>query len=312
LTGTFLGGGRPIRLNRRLAAALALAGLVGPVLAGPYAAATGTQVALFAIAAVGLTLISGSAGQIILGAAGPIALGAYTSALLAIHLHWPFLVTLALGGIAAAVISGVLTLPVWKLSGHYVAIATIGVGMITVALIRNAEPLTRGSYGLTAIPFPEVFGFIILTPQQQYVLNFAVLLVTLLAVTRIRASHLGKAIAAIGADPVAAQSMGVHAAAYKALAYSLSAFFAGLAGALMAHQYTYIDPTSFPVTMSNLVLTIAVLGGLNSPVGAVLGAVVLVGAPELLRIVPEVRIIAYGLLLILIIRFRPQGIFARQ
>ncbi|MDR1852572.1 MAG: ABC transporter permease [Propionibacteriaceae bacterium] len=310
LTGTFLGGGRPIQLPPWSVLALVAAGLVLPFAGGSYVAATGTQVLAYAIAAVGLTLISGSAGQIILGAAGPIAIGAYTSALLAIHFQLPFVSTLILGGLAAAVLSSILTIPVWKLSGHYVAIGTIGVGMITVALLRIAEPLTRGSYGLTAIPFPDVFGFALVSPQQQYVLSFVVLLLALLAVTRIRASHLGKAIAAIGSDPVAARSLGIQAASYKALAYAVSAFFAGLAGALLAHQYTYIDPTTFPVTMSNLVLAIAVLGGLNSPVGAVLGSIVLVGAPELLRVVPQARIIAYGLVLILIIRFRPQGIFA--
>jgi len=206
----------------------------------------------------------------------------------------------------------VLTFPVWKLGGHYVAIATIGVGAVTVAIIRIAEPITRGSYGLTGIPFPKIFGQTLFSQSSLYLLDLAVLLVTLLVVTRIRASHLGKAVASIGSDAVAAESLGIRPSAYKAVAYALASFFAGLAGALMAHQYTYIDPSMFPLSMSILVLTIIVLGGLNSPLGAVVGSIVLVGAPEFLRIVPEWRIIGYGLLLILIIRFRPQGIFVRK
>ncbi|MFT8593856.1 MAG: ABC transporter permease, partial [Bifidobacterium sp.] len=100
--------------------------------------------------------------------------------------------------------------------------------------------------------------------------------------------------------------------AYKALAFAIAAFFAGIAGALMAHQYTYIDPSMFPFATSSLVLTIAVLGGLSSPVGTILGAIVLVGAPELLRFMSGGRIIVYGVLLILIIIFRPQGLFAKK
>lgn len=312
LTGTFLGGGHPIALPRWAQIVVVGLAIAFPFVLGDAAAGVGTQVLLFAIAAVGLTLISGSAGQIILGQAGPIAVGAYTSALLVLTFHLPFLVGLLLGGLVAAIIASVLTFPVWKLGGHYVAIATIGVGAVTVAIIRIAEPITRGSYGLTGIPFPKIFGQTLFSQSSLYLLDLAVLLVTLLVVTRIRASHLGKAVASIGSDAVAAESLGIRPSAYKAVAYALASFFAGLAGALMAHQYTYIDPSMFPLSMSILVLTIIVLGGLNSPLGAVVGSIVLVGAPEFLRIVPEWRIIGYGLLLILIIRFRPQGIFVRK
>lgn len=312
LTGTFLGGGRPLRLPLWAAAGLVAVAAVVPFMFDDYVASIGTQVIIFAIAAVGLTVISGSAGQIILGQAGPIAVGAYTSALLALTFELPFLVSLIAGGVVSAIVASLLTFPVWKLSGHYVAIATIGVGAVTVAIIRIAEPLTRGSYGITGIPFPSLFGRPLFSSQQLYLLDLAVLVVTLIVVTRLRESHLGKAMASIGSDAVAAQSLGIRPSAYKAVAYAVASFFAGLAGVLMAHQYTYIDPSMFPQSMSTLVLTIVVLGGLNSPLGAVIGSIVLVGAPELLRIVAEWRIIGYGLLLIAVIRFRPQGVFVRK
>jgi branched-chain amino acid transport system permease protein len=111
---------------------------------------------------------------------------------------------------------------------------------------------------------------------------------------------------------VAARSAGVRVRDYKALAYAIAAFFAGLAGALMAHQNNYLDPTLFNITMSTLALTVVVLGGLRSPLGAVLGAALLVGLPEILRLAPDVRILAYGVLLIAVVRFRPQGLLVRR
>lgn len=312
MTGTFLAGARPIRLPWWGNLVLALAALATPFIFSDYLAGIGTQIAVYAIAAVGLTLISGSAGQTILGLAGPVALGAYASALLTTQLRWPFLVALLCAGIIAAICACVLTFPAWKLSGHYVAIATIGLGAVMVALIRVAEPLTHGSLGITGIPFPTIFGSPLNTPQKIYLLDVAVLIAALVIVMRIQRAHLGHVFDAIGSDQEASEAIGVRTGAYKALAYALAAFLAGLAGSLLAHQYTYIDPTIFNSNMSLLILTIIVLGGMNSPLGAVLVSIILIGAPELLRVVPEARILAYGALLIIVIMFRPQGLFARN
>lgn len=312
LTGTFLGGGRAIALPwwGNLIAAVALVST--PFFFNDYLSGVGTQVVIYAIAAVGLTLISGSAGQTILGMAGPFAVGAYASAILATQAHWPFLVALPAAGVIAALVASVLTFPVWRFSGHYVAIATIGVGAVMVAIIRLAEPLTNGSLGIQGIPFPKVFGVTLYTQQMMYLLDVIVLLVTLVIVMRIRTAHLGRVFEAVGSDREASEALSIRTGAYKALAYALAAFFAGLAGSLLAHQYTYIDPTIFNSNMSILILTIIVLGGMNSPLGAVLGSIVLIGAPELLRFASDARILLYGVLLVLVILFRPQGLFARK
>lgn len=312
MVGSFAGGAKPYRVPGWLGALLIVAAVTACLFTPDYFSSVGIQIMIYAMAAMGLTLVSGSAGQVALGQAGPIALGAYTSAILVGGQHWPFLLGVICGGLVAAIISGIITFPIWKLSGHYIAIGTIGVGAVTVALIRIAEPITKGALGISGIPFPEIFGFSLTTPQFQFILVLAFLLIELLVITRIRKSHLGKTIQTIGDDPIAAESIGVRTSAYKALAYAIAAFFAGIAGALMAHQYTYIDPTMFPFSMSSLVLTIAVMGGLSSPVGTILGSVVLVGAPELLRFMSSGRTIVYGILLILIIIFRPQGLFAKK
>ena len=312
LTGTFLGGGRPIALPWWGNLGLAILALATPFFFSDYLSGVGTQIAIYSIAAVGLTLISGSAGQTILGMAGPFAVGAYASAILSTRLDWPFLAAFLVAGVIAAIAASILTFPVWKLSGHYVAIATIGVGAVMVAIIRIWEPLTKGSLGIQGIPFPKVFGQSLYTQQMQYLLDVIVLLLTLVIVSRIRSSHLGRVFEAVGSDQEASEALSIRTGAYKALAYALAAFFAGLAGSLLAHQYTYIDPTIFNSNMSILILTIIVLGGMNSPLGAVLGSIVLIGGPELLRVASDARVLLYGVLLVVIILFRPQGLFARK
>lgn len=312
LAGSFTGGARSYRIPKWLAPILIVVALGVPFVTSDYIASAGIQIMVYAIAAMGLTLVSGSAGQVALGQAGPIAVGAYASAILVGQFDFPFLLGLLCGGLIAAIVSSIITFPVWKLSGHYVAIATIGVGSVTVALIRILEPITKGSYGITGIPFPSVFGFTLFSLKSQYVLALVLLLIELFVVMRIKASHLGKTIESIGNDVVASESIGIRPSAYKALAYAVASFFGGVAGSLLAHQYTYIDPAMFPFSMSSLVLTVAVLGGLSSPVGTILGSMVLVGAPEFLRFMASGRIIVYGVLLVLIIIFRPQGLFARR
>ena len=156
-----------------------------------------------------------------------------------------------------------------------------------VAIIRICEPLTRGSLGLQGIPLPTFLGKPLYTQQMQYLLDLVILLLVLAVTSRIRSSHLGHVFEAIGEDGQAAWSLGIRTGAYKALAYALACGSAGIAGALL-------------------------LGGMKSPTGAVIGSLILVGAPELLRILPEVRIMAYGLVLIIFIICRPQGLFSTK
>jgi len=184
----------------------------------------------------------------------------------------------------------------------------VGVGQV----IRGWDAVTKGAYGLSGIPAPEILGLRLLVAEDHYQLDLVVLAVTLFVVFRIRSSHLGNVLAAVGSDEIASRSLGLRTRGYKALAYALAAFFAGMAGALLAHQYNYLDPTVFTVQMSVLVLTIVVLGGINSPFGAVLGSLALVGLPEALRLAPDVRILLYGIVVIAIIRFLPQGLWTRS
>jgi branched-chain amino acid transport system permease protein len=312
MTGTFLSGGREIRLRWWVWVPVLALALALPQLVDRYTITVAATVAVYAIIAASMTLISGSAGQIAIGQAGPIAIGAYTAAILTTISGWSFWPALVVSGVLSAVVAGALTAPAWRLRGHYVAIATLGVGAVVVAVIRNWDALTRGAYGIRGIPPPALFGAKLTSAIDFYLLSLALLVLTLVVVMRVRSSHLGTVLAAVGADEVAARSSGVRIRDYKALAYAVSAFFAGIGGSLLAVQYTYIEPSIFNLPMSLLALTVIVLGGLYSPIGAVLGALVLVGAPELLRLAPDVRILGYGVVLLLVIRFRPQGLWVRS
>jgi branched-chain amino acid transport system permease protein len=307
LTGTFLGKGRPLRIPRWVWPAVFLVGgLVLPFTASDYVLTTGTQVLVYAIIAAGFTVTAGQSGVIALGQAGPIAIGAYASALLSLNLHFSFWLALPVAGLVAAVVASVLSSPVWGVKGHYISIATLGIGTAIVAIIRLVEP--QGIYG---IPVPSWGGTALWTPRAYYLIDFGLLVITLLVMWRIRRSHLGKVISSVGSDEVAALASGVRVRDYKALAFAVSAFFAGIGGSLLAHEYTYIDPTIFTMLMSLLVVTIVIMGGVSLPYGAVVGAIVLIGAMELLRFTPELRIVVYGLVLILVVRFRPGGILVR-
>jgi len=308
LTGTFLGKGRPLRIPRwAWIVAFVVLGVLVPVFADNYVLTTGTQVLIYAIIAAGFTVTAGQAGVLALGQAGPIAIGAYVSALLSVYLHVPFWVALPIAGIGAAVISSILASPIWGVKGHYISIATLGLGIAIVALIQLLVP-----QGIHGIPVPSIGGIELSTPLAYYLIDVVVLVLTLLVMWRIRRSHLGRVISSVGSDEVAALASGVRVRDYKALAFAISAFFAGVGGSLLAHQYTYIDTTMFTMLMSLLVVTIVILGGVGLPYGAVVGSIVLIGAMELLRFTPEWRIIVYGLVLILVVRFRPGGVLVRN
>ncbi len=310
LTGTFFGRGRPVMLRHwQLALILAAAFVVLPWVADAYVLRVATIIAIFSILGVSLTLVAGTAGLMSIGQAGFFAIGAYTSALLVKDHGWSFWLAMPTAGVVAAVAGAVLIAPVLKLRGHYVAIVTLGIGAIVVAAILNLPSITAGPLGITAIPPPRLFGHEIVSPRAYYWLAAALLVASVAIVVRLQRSHLGRAWRAIREDEVAAQASGVQLAGHKSLAFALGAFIAGVAGSLLAHQYAYINPEIFGVDVSVLVLTMIVLGGMSNVVGTILGAIVLVGGPELLRPFGDFRILTYGLLLLLLIRFRPQGLW---
>jgi branched-chain amino acid transport system permease protein len=313
LVGSFLPWSRSIRLSPALAVALASLALLLPLFVkNGYVLQVLTSGWIYALFALSISLVGGTAGIMSLGQGGLMALGAYASGLLALKAQLPFAVSFLSAGLIAAAIGSLLAFPALRLRGHYIAIATLGIGEIVNQAILNWDSLTGGALGLVGIPSPRLFGVDVATVGGFYYLSLGVLILCGAAIAAIGASPLGRTLRALREDESAAKSLGVDAKSYKALAFALGAFFAGLAGALTAHLYTYVNHETFGSSVSILGLTMAILGGLGNFWGAVLGATVLNALPELLRFTAGYRALAYGLILLVTLRFRPQGLLGSE
>ncbi len=309
MTGTFIAPSRPLRLPRAALVALVAAAALFPLVWNePYLLQTLTNALLMALMAFGLTLISGTVGQISLGHAALLAIGGYASALLALDLGWPFVASAPAAGLITALLGTLLVLPALRMTGHYVAIATLGIGEIVALVILNWSGLTRGPYGLSGIPAPSIGSIELVSPRALYWLTLALVVLFGLLQVRLLESHLGRTWRAIREDAVAARAYGAEPLRYKALAFAFGGFGAGVAGAIAAHLYSYINHETFNIQLSILAITVVILGGLGNVLGAVLGALLLVGLPELLRSAAEYRMLIYGVALLVLIRYWPQGL----
>ncbi|MFI8594157.1 ABC transporter permease [Microbacterium sp. NPDC078428] len=311
LTGTFFSQARPLVMRRWQVAVLVALALVPavPGLFNGYAVQVGIQIIAFAMIALSMTVIGGQAGQLSLGQAGPVAIGAYAAALLMKNAGMPFLPAALLAGLVSAVLIAILNAPSWRLSGHYPAIATLATGAAISAVILVAVPITGGGSGLSLIPLPDVFGIVLSSPTQLYALGLGLLLALILLVHRMSRSHLGLYWRAVRDDEIAARASGIAAPQYKSLAFAVGGLIAGVAGAFWAAQYGFLDPKIFSPNLSFQIVTIAVLGSMLRPFGAILGAIILVGGLELFRVAADTRLLIYGLVLLLLVRFRPEGLW---
>ena len=309
LTGTFVAPARPVAVPRWLVAALALAAAALP-LAWPsaYLLQTLANAWLYAMLGLSLTLVAGTVGIISLGHAALLAIGAYVSALTSLNLGLPVPLAILLAGAATAVLGTLLVFPAFRLRGHYISIATLGVGEIVNLVILNWESVTRGPIGVTAIPPLAFFGIELESPAALYWATLAILVALASLQTRLVGSHLGRTFRAIRDDDTAARTYGVVLDRYKAMAFAFGGFSAGIAGAVTAHLYSYVNHETFTAQISILALTIVILGGMGNVLGAILGALALIGLPELFRVAAEYRVLIYGIVLLVLIRFRPQGL----
>jgi branched-chain amino acid transport system permease protein len=255
-----------------------------------------------AILAVGLNLISGYTGQLSLGHATFMGLGAYAATLFALKLHLPFIVSIILGACVAAFFGFVIGVPTLRLRGDYLAIATLGFGEITKNILLNLE-ITGGPMGLRGIP----------KVTNVYIASVALIFV-IFSLNRIMNSRVGKSFIAIREDELAAEAMGVNTTHFKILAFIIGAFYAGLAGGLYAFLFRYINPKDFGFMRSIEILCMVVLGGMGNTYGAVLGALMITVLPEFLRsvspVVAQYRMVLYGLLLMVMMIVKPQGILS--
>ncbi len=307
MTGTFVTQSKPVNIQWWVTAGLVVIAALVPVLGEPYITQVMTNALVYALAGMSLTLVAGTVGMVSIGHAAFLAIGAYVSALLTLA-GMPVVFGMLAAGVVTAVLGTGLAYPSFRLRGHYVSIGTLALGQIVVLVILNWDSVTNGPMGLYGIPPLDFFGLPLYSTNASYWTVLGIVVVAGLLQKRLLNSHLGRTWRAIREDTVAAETYGVSSNYYKGLAFGFAGFVAGIGGAFTAHQFSFIDYNTFNLLISVLILTIAILGGLGNITGAVLAAILVAGLPEMFRVLAEYRMMFYGIALILLIRFRPQGL----
>ena len=302
-------------LSKRL---LLVAAAIG--LAFPWLVSTGTNfyhvnvmvsALIFVVLGLGLNITVGLAGLLDLGYIAFFAVGSYTYALLSKNFDLGFWTCLPLGGLMGMLFGIVLGFPILRLRGDYLAIVTLGFASITKIVLENWDTVFGGAAGIANIPRPELFGMA-LDGRQKAVYSYYIVLalvgITILVTTRLKNSRIGRAWMALREDEIACVAMGVDMARTKLSAYALGAFWAGLVGVIFAAHNSFINPDSFTFMDSAMILAMVVLGGMGSILGVIIASLALKLLPEYLRAFAEYRMLIFGLVMVLMMIFRPQGL----
>ena len=293
-----------------------------------------TQVIIFAAAAMGLNIVVGLAGLLDLGYIAFLGAGAFVAAILSrsafatLDWHPPFIVVVLISGLVSATLGLIIGTPTLRVSGDYLAIVTLAFGEIfritMINLDGEAGPnLTRGSNGIPAIPDLNLFGFDFGEPHEllgiplgrfsnYYFLLLVVIALIILVFSRLNNSRIGRGWVAIREDEKAAEAMGVNVFGLKLFAFAGGAFLAGVAGSVKAHQDVSVTPDQYNFLQSAFLLAAIVLGGMGTVLGVLIGATLLILLPEKLRFVSEFRLLLFGLTLVIMMRFRPEGLIASR
>ena len=289
--------------------------LVLPRILGTFLTNVMTQVGTFVLMALGLNIVVGFAGLLDLGYVAFFAVGAYVTALLSstgdLGLGVNFWIAMPIGVITAVLFGIFLGIPVLRLRGDYLAIVTLGFGEIIRVLVRSdlLKPIIGGAQGILEVGRPSIGPLTLVTPQHYYYLLLAACVLALFISWRLRDGRAGRQWMAVREDEDVAEAVGIHLVGTKLLAFAIGAGFAGLSGAIFGSRVGSVFPNSFELLISINVLAIIIVGGVGSLPGVILGAFVLVGLPELLREFVEFRLLIYGILLIVMMLVRPEGLW---
>ena len=298
-------------LTNTFRAVFLVAFLVTPWLVTTYQTNILISFLLYVVLGLGLNVIVGVAGLLFLGHAAFYAIGAYSYALLNQYFGLGFWISLPLGGVIAALAGVALAFPVLRLRGDYLAIVTLGFGEIVRLLLENWSDLTGGPSGVSNIPRPGLFDMKLSVADANiyiYYIVLALAIITIIAVTRLKDSRIGRALQALREDEVACEAMGIDRVGTKVMAFGLGTAWAGFAGVIFAAKTTFINPASFTFFESAIILSIVVLGGMGSNLGVILGSAFLVLLPEYMRAFSEYRMILFATAMVLMMVFRPQGL----
>jgi len=287
-----------------LAAVIALLPLA---LANKYFYDIAILVGLNAIVCIGLNLLIGYAGQISLGHAGFFGLGAYGSAILASRYGWPPLAALLSTTFAVAVLAYLVGRPILRLKGHYLAMATLGLGIIIFMVITTEDKYTGGPDGMSVVPF-SIAGFVLQGERVWYWVVGVLLLVAVWLALNLIESPAGRALRALHSSEVGAEVVGINAAKHKLMVFVISAVFASVAGSLGAHYSGFVTPGKAAFLHSIELVTMVVFGGMASTFGAVVGAAVLTTLPQLLAAFEDYEMMVFGAVMMGTMIFLPRGV----
>lgn len=268
---------------------------------------------IYVVVGLGLNIVVGLAGLLDLGYVAFYAVGAYSYALLNHHFGIGFWLALPIGGLLGFIFGIILGFPVLRLRGDYLAIVTLGFGEIIRLILENWNAFSFGPSGIANIPRPGFFGIELSLHQAHiylYYLMVGLSLVTIFVVRRLQDSRIGRAWMALREDEIACQAMGVDKTKTKLSAFALGATWAGMGGVMFAAKTTFINPASFTIWESIIILCVVVLGGMGSIIGVIFGAFILILLPEYLRAFSEYRMMIFGVVLVSMMVFRPEGIVA--
>jgi branched-chain amino acid transport system permease protein len=299
--------------------ALLIVALIYPQVTNRYAQDVAVNVLIYICLGLGLNIVVGLAGMLDLGYIAFYGVGAYSYALLNTHYGISFWVTLPIAALLACLAGCIIGYPTLRMRGDYLAIVTLGFGVIVRIILNNWMSLTNGPNGILGVKAPSIlwpsftegFSFEVLYLKKLHYLYYIALglaIVTIIAVRHLNFSRIGRAWESIREDETAAELMGVNTFLLKLLAYAMGALFAGLAGAFFCARMRFVSPESFTFLESAMVLSMVVLGGMGSIPGIMLGAAALIVLPEVFREFETYRMLAFGLAMIVMMLFRPAGL----
>jgi branched-chain amino acid transport system permease protein len=288
----------------------------------PYLMHICVMASLYSILALGLNFQLGSTNVVNFATAASYGIGAYTSALLAVHYQISFWPGLLIGGGMASLFGLLLGIPCMKTKDYYLSLVTIAFGLIVYILLINFS-WTGGPNGIPNIPPPsllghsfqdplKLFGFNLPSQANYFYLLFFLVGGALLVAHRLHHSRVGLTWNAIREDEIAARCQGIDVTRYKILAFCIDAFFGGVAGTVYAHYIGFISPENFAFIVSVVVVTMVILGGMDNVFGVIIGAILLTVLPEKFRAFEDLRLLIYGVIVVTMLIFRPQGLFPQK
>lgn len=288
---------------------LCVAFLVLPFIYGKsYFMGVMCRIFLYAILAGSLNIINGYSGQTCLGAAGFFCIGSYVEAIFSVKLGMNFWFILPMAGIITALVGLLVALPTLKMSGIYLSIVTLGFSEIVRLIALNWTSVTGGAMGIKGIPVPMFFGIAIKNSKSFYYLFFVFAVLFLFVSNRVINSKIGRGWMSIRENQLAAKSLGVNASKYKAYNFMYGAFWIGIAGAIYAPYVRFIDSTYFTLDEGWNILSMVIIGGQGTLIGPIIGSLLVNFLTETLRPIGAWRLVAYALLIIVMMWFRPQGL----